>query len=151
MPTKKTVKKVTKKVLKKAVLKKKAVKKVVKKTTKKKPVKKTIKKVTKKVIKKATKKVIKKTANKSLVFANEQTSFWVSNGKILNSMIALRDALDEMEKEVYQYHAGNAQNDFANWVAVVLADQKCASALEKAKTPLSAKTTVVRHLRYYSI
>lgn len=140
MPTKKTAKKVTKKVTKKAALKKKAVaKKLTKKTAKK------------KASKKAVKKVVKKTAKKPLVYANEQTSFWVSNGQILNSMIALRDALDEMEKEVYQYHAGNAQNDFANWVAVVLADQKCASDLEKAKTPRSAKTTVVRHLRYYSI
>jgi len=66
-------------------------------------------------------------------------------------LLALRDALDEMEKEVYAYHAGNAQNDFANWVAAVLADNACATDLQKAKTPKSAKTTVVKHLKYYSV
>lgn len=132
----------TKKVTKKAVAKK---------TVKKKVAKKAVKKVAKKITKKPTKKVAKKTAKKPLVLANNETSFWVTNGQILNSLIALRDALDEMEKEVYSYHAGNAQNDFANWVSAVLADPVCASELQKAKTPKSAKTVVVRHLKLYSV
>lgn len=88
---------------------------------------------------------------KPLVYADNQTSFWVSNGQILNSLIALRDALDMMEKEVYHYHAGEAHNDFANWVAAVLCDVDCAKDLEKAKTPTSARTVVVKHLKTYSI
>ncbi len=88
---------------------------------------------------------------KPLVYADNQTSFWVSNGQILNSLVALRDALDAMEKEVYHYHAGEAHNDFANWVAAVLCDEDCAKDLEKAKTPTSAKTVVVKHLKAYSV
>lgn len=128
----------TKKVTKKAVAKKTASKKVAKKTTAKKTV---------------AKKVAKKTSSnkkKPLVYADNQTSFWVSDGQILNSLVALRDALDVMEKEVYEYHAGKAQNDFSNWVATVLADNACAKDLEKAKTCKSAKTAVVRHLKFYS-
>lgn len=159
MPTKKTKKAPAKKTAAKKAVKKAPVKKAVKKTaakkiTKKAPAKKAVKKST---AKKATKKVAKKVASKkksgkkSLTYANEQTAFWVTNGQILNSLIALRDALDEMEKEVYSYHAGGAHNDFANWVGAVLSDSKCATELEKAKTPNSAKTVVVKHLKSYSI
>ncbi len=151
MPTKKVKKTATKKVAKKSVVKKVA-KKAVKKTAVKKVAKKPTKKVAKKTAK-TTKKVVTKRAkpSRNLVFANEQTCFWVTNGQILNSLVALRDALDEMEKEVYAYHAGNAHNDFANWVAVVLNDNDCAKDLEKAKTSRSAKTTIIRHLKTYSI
>jgi hypothetical protein len=129
MPTKKIVKKVP-----------------VKKVAKKAPAKKAVKKAPAKKV--SPKKVSK---GKELVYANEQTSFWVTNGKILNSLVALRDALEEMENEVYLYHAGGAHNDFANWVGAVLADAKCATELEKAKTPSSAKTVVAKHLKTYRV
>ena len=122
---------------KKAVVKKEAKKLVKDKKAKKSPVKKST--------------APKTSAKKSLVYSNEQTSFWVRNGQVLNSLVALRDALDDMEKEVYLYHAGGTHNDFANWVAAVLSDTKCATDLEKAKTPRSAKTVVVRHLKLYSV
>ncbi|NCN12074.1 hypothetical protein GW937_02010 [Candidatus Kaiserbacteria bacterium] len=106
-------------------------------------------KVSKKV---ATKKnTAKKNDKRSLVYAPDQKSFWVKNGQILNSLIALRDALEEMESEVYFYHAGEAHNDFAKWVADVLADDACAVELGKAKNPKSAKTVIVKHLKSYSI
>ncbi|MCA9362222.1 hypothetical protein KC906_02510 [Candidatus Kaiserbacteria bacterium] len=127
------------------------------KTTKKPVAKKATKTVTKKVSKKVVKKAAPKkqgakvASKKELVYADNQKSFWVTNGQILNSLVALRDALDEMEKEVYSYHAGTAHNDFANWVSDVLCDQACAVDLEKAKTPKSAKTVVVRHLKTYTV
>ena len=136
MPTKKTIKKVPAK----KVVPKKEVKKVAAKS----PVKKVVKKVV------AAKKT-SSTKKKNLVYANNQTSFWVTNGQILNSLVALRDALDEMEKEVYLYHAGGAHNDFANWVGAVLSDSNCANELEKAKTPTTAKTIIVKHLKTYSV
>lgn len=125
-----------------------------KKTTKKATKKKVAKKATKKVTKKTTKKVAKKTANKatkkSLVFASDSESFWAKDGQILNSLVALRDALERMDKEIYTYHVNN-DNDFARWVEAVLQDADCASALRKAKTPNSAKTVVVKHLKLYSL
>lgn len=132
MPTKKSTKAT---ITKKAVTKKALAKKT------------TAKKVATK--KRAAKKV--DAAKKELVFADDQRSFWVHNGRILNSLVALRDALDEMEKEVYTYHAGAAHNDFAQWVSDVLNDHACAVDLSKAKTPKSAKTIVVKHLRTYTI
>jgi hypothetical protein len=142
----------TKKATRKAPAKKAAAKKVAKKATKK-VAKKTVKKTAKKVVKKATKKAPAKKASskKDLVYADGSTAFWMTNGQILNSLVALRDALDEMEKTVYDYHAGGAHNDFANWVDTVLADAACARALEKARTPKSAKTVVVKHLKVYAV
>lgn len=132
MPTKKTTK---------AAAPKKA---VAKKSVKAAATKKAAPKKT--AIKKSTKKT-----KKELVYADNARSFWVTNGQVLNSLLALRDALDEMEKEVYGYHAGKAQNDFAVWVDQVLCDAACAADLHKAKTPKSARTVVVKHLKLYTI
>lgn len=124
-----------------------------KKTTPKKATKKVAKKTVKKAVRKTTKKVAtkKNASNKPLVYSSDSTSFWVSDGQILNSLIALRDALDAMHKDVYLYHATGNENDFANWVEVVLCDGDCAQDLRKAKTQKSAKTAVVRHLKYYAV
>jgi len=138
MPTKNATKKtVTKKKVTKKVVPKKAVKKTVRKS------------VAKKTIKKSAAK--KKATKESLVIAADHESFWVTNGQILNSLVALHNALDEMEKEVYRFHTDKAKNDFANWVDVVLKDTSCAKELLKAKTAKSAKTVVVKHLKSYSI
>lgn len=88
---------------------------------------------------------------KDLVYASDQESFWVHDGEILNSLLALRDALAKMDKDIYQFHAAGEQNDFSLWVDTVLQDPDCAADLTKAKTPRSAKTTVVRYLKLYSI
>jgi hypothetical protein len=141
MPTKKATKKAP---AKKAA--KKVAKKAVKKTTKK-----ATKKVAKKAVKKTAKKTASKKAKKDLVYADNMQSFWVNDGQILNSLLALRDALTEMEKDVYEYHATGWQNDFAQWVDVVLSDAKCAADLRKARTPKSARTVVVRHLKFYAV
>lgn len=145
MPTKKVTKKApAKKTTAKKAVKKASVKKTVKKTTVKKP-------VSKKSVKKTAKKAGGKKTKKELVYSDNKTSFWVTDGQILNSLVALRDALAEMEKEVYSYHAGKAHNHFADWVNDVLADAKCATELKKAMTPKSAKTVVVKHLKFYVV
>jgi hypothetical protein len=126
--------------------KKKPAKKVAKKATKKKGVKKT----TKKAVKKTAKKTTRKSAPKQLVFASEGESFWAKDGQILNSLVALRDAFERMDKDIYKYHITN-DNDFARWVEVVLCDGDCATALRKARTPKTARTVVVKHLKFYEV
>jgi hypothetical protein len=125
---------------------------LLKKTTKKVAPKKATKKVvSKKSVKKTPKKVASKKLKKELVLSDNNKSFWVSNGQILNSLTALRDALQGMDKDIYRYHSTGWQNDFATWVEVVLNDSNCAADLHKAKTPRSARTVVIRHLKFYSI
>jgi hypothetical protein len=113
------------------------------------PTKSVAKKVAKKVT--AAKKSTKKSAGKQLVHADSHTSFWVNDGQILNSLVALRDAFSKMPKDVYEYHSGTGQDDFANWVESVLMDAECADDLRKVKTSSAAKAVVVKHLKNYSL
>jgi len=147
MPTKKPA---TKKPVAKKAAAKKAVKTVAKKVTKKPAAKKVMTKATTKK-KVAAKKVDIKKPVKDLIYASDQESFWTADGEILNSLIALRDALAKMDKDIYQFHAAGEQNDFSVWVDTVLQDQECADDLCEATTPAKAKTTVVRYLKLYSI
>lgn len=120
--------------------------------TKKTPAKKTAKKApAKKAVKKTAKKAPKKSVKKDLVYAENQTSFWTTDGQILNSLVALRDAFESMQKEVYSHHVTKEKNDFSVWVETVLCDAECAASLQKAKTPKTAKTAVVKHLKMYSV
>lgn len=43
----------------------------------------------------------KTTTKKDLVCADDERSFWVTNGQILNSLVALNEAFQEMEKTVF--------------------------------------------------
>jgi len=109
----------------------------------------------KKVAKKATVKKVtttktKKVAKKPLVYADNASSFWLSDGQILNSLIALDDALRAMKKEVFLHHVQDNKHDFADWVDIVLCDAACAADLRKAKTPKTAHTVVTKHLKVYN-
>ena len=139
MPQKKSTKKAAKKAVKKAA--KRSTKKAAKKVTKK---------TTKKTAKQATKRTARTQASRPLVYATNHESFWVTDGQVLNSLRALRDALAVMDAEVYRFHATGEQNDFVVWVAQVLQDADCAAALEKARTPKTARAVVVRHLKHYT-
>lgn len=100
--------------------------------------------------KRATPKRTKKSP-KTLVYATDAESFWVSSGEILNSLVALCDALQHMDKQVFTFHATGESNDFSLWVRHVLQDVECAYALQKAKTPRGARVIIMRHLKLYAL
>lgn len=96
------------------------------------------------------KKTVKKSVVKMpLVYAGNSESFWLSDGQILNSLVALKDALSSMNKTVYGHHVTAQKNDFADWVELVLGDASCAKSLRAAKTTAAAKTAVTKHLKHY--
>ena len=98
------------------------------------------------------KKVVKKSVTKkTFVYAHDSESFWLSDGQILNSLVALKDALGKMDKTTYAHHVTASKNDFAEWVEQVLDDTECAQSLRGAKTATAAKSVVVKHLKDYSI
>lgn len=125
-------------------------------TTSKASTKIAVKKVAKKSVAKKTVAVTKKTpmkkasTPKTLVYAKNEQSFWVSNGEVLNSLTALYQALASMDEEVFTYHVTKDKNDFSDWVEVVLCDEVCASDLRKAKNPDKACMVVAKHLKKYS-
>ena len=96
------------------------------------------------------KKISHTPAKKTLVMATNYNSFWMNDGQILNTLVALAGALNGMETAVYKYHTNNGRHDFANWVEDVLRDTQCAAALRKAKTAKTAHAVVVKYLAGYS-
>lgn len=148
--TKTTAKVVKKSTAKKVVAKKTPVKKVAAKkvTVKKAPAKKTTtKKVTaKKKATKATKKVAK-----DLVYSNNEQSFWLSDGQVLNSLLALHEALLLMSDDIFYHHVNDDKNDFAEWVDYVLCDGDCAIELRKADSKDKVVKVVKKYLKTYKI
>ena len=108
----------------------------------------------KKVVKKASVKKVapkKVAAKKTIVYADNTHSFWVNDGQVLNSLIALQDALLSMQESVFKHHVSKDKHDFADWVDSVLCDSTCAADLRKTKAPTSARTVVVKHLKSYDV
>jgi hypothetical protein len=157
-PAKKTVTKATKKVAtKKSAPKKKPAAKAkvmsAKAATKAKtPAKKAVK-TKKTATKKAAvpKKAAAKKPAKELVYAADHQSFWTTDGQVLNSLLALSDALTDMETGAFEFHIAGDQNDFSLWVETVLCDGECAAELAKAKTQKRAQSVVKKHLKTYSL
>ena len=88
---------------------------------------------------------------RSLVQASDGHSFWVSDGQILNDLVSLANSFKSMDTLIYHYHVQSTQNDFADWVELVLGDAACAAALRRARTPKTAHAVVVKHLNYYNL
>ncbi len=124
-----------------------------KKITPKVVVKKTVAKVAPKKLAVTAKKVTSKkpAPAKTLVYASNDNSFWVSDGQVLNSLVALQEALSKMQNEVFAYHVKKDRNDFADWVNFVLCDGTCSSDLRKTKTKADASAVVSKHLKSYKI
>lgn len=110
------------------------------------------KSVVKKIPPRTTRMVTTKTRGKRpLVTAPDQKSFWVSDGQILNDLVALANSFESMNKLIYSYHVQKSHNDFAEWVETVLEDPACATALRKARSPKTARAVIIQHLKYYIV
>ncbi len=146
MPTKTST--ISKKTITKIATTKPVVKKIVKPVVK--PV---VKKVaTKKVATKTKKATAKKAVTgKALVYADNDHSFWVKNGEVLNSLTALYQALASMDDAVFAHHVTKDKHDFSDWVDSVLDDKVCAKDLRKAKNQDKACAVIALHLKKYRI
>ena len=68
---------------------------------------------------------------------------------MLNSLIALKEAISVITVEQFEFHAGGDQNDFAIWVETILLDVNCAKELRKVKTQKTAEKKVATALKKY--
>lgn len=75
--------------------------------------------------------------------------FWANNGAVLSTLRDLRNELNNMTDEEYQYHANADRNDFADWVESVLCDDVCAKGLRRARRRATAYSCVKRCLVHY--
>lgn len=90
-------------------------------------------------------------SQRPLVYTIDAQAFWASDGTVLNSLLALRDAFSGMPKSVFSHHVTAGKNDFATWVDEVLGDGDCAKDLRSAKTAAAAKKVVLQHLKKYHV
>jgi hypothetical protein len=85
---------------------------------------------------------------KSLILADTEPekSFWLSDGRTLKNLKELKDALDTMDEEVWNFHVSAEKNDFANWVEGVFGDKQLGISLRKVKSPRTAAKRVASKL-----
>lgn len=77
--------------------------------------------------------------------ASSDQCFWVHDGPILKNAPELVQALQTMSDEQFDYHTKRDGNDFAQWVADVLEDARCASAVKRARTRAGMLRALVHH------
>jgi len=75
-----------------------------------------------------------------------EKSFWMSDGRTLKSLADLKDALETMTQEVWNYHVTSEKNDFANWVEGVFGEKQLGLSLRKVKSPKTAAKRVASKL-----
>jgi hypothetical protein len=76
----------------------------------------------------------KSQASKMLGQVPEANVFWCHDGQVLRDMKELRDALDTMSDETFNYHSNEFKKDFSTWVREIVGDEKLAKEMEAAKT-----------------
>ena len=78
--------------------------------------------------------------------AEPEKSFWMCDGRTLKNLKELKEALETMDDEVWNYHVTPEKNDFANWVEGVFGDRQLGLSLRKVKSPKTAAKRVASKL-----
>lgn len=101
--------------------------------------------------KKKTKSSSKELQKVGLVCAVGDQCFWANDGLVLATLADLRDAFASMSEETYSHHVTQERNDFADWVALVLLDAKCAQDLRRARSVADSLDIVTKRLASYVV
>jgi hypothetical protein len=81
-------------------------------------------------------------AQRVLRHVADERRFYCHDGKILNNLYELKNALEKMNHACYNHHVTNEKNDFARWVREVLGDDKLANELSKVTSQKEASLFV---------
>lgn len=76
---------------------------------------------------------------------SQEKYFWLKNGQPIRSFKELLEAMDFIDDETFRHHVTENRNDFANWVAEVLEEEKLA---EKIRTK-TAKEELIKILKQH--
>ena len=64
-----------------------------------------------------------------------EKSFHIRNhGKTFRSLKEMKENIDLISEEDFQFHMKNGNNDFSEWIKYVIKDEKLAAAIKKIKT-----------------
>ena len=72
--------------------------------------------------------------------------FMVANGRLLNDLKDLAEALEEMGEDTYYHHVNDARNDFSNWIGEVLKEKDLAEKMGGIRSRIEAKACVLKHI-----
>lgn len=95
---------------------------------------------------KKTTKTVSPKKNKALIDASPECCFWINNGPIVKNLIELRDALNQITDEQFDYHAKRDGNNFAKWIDEVLQAAECAKKLSHTKNRKEAILILERYI-----
>ena len=87
-------------------------------------------------------KILSEDAERRLANVPEEHKFWCHDGCVMKNLQELRDALANMNDEVFAYHANADRNDFSNWVREIIKDETLARQLARSRDRASAARTV---------
>jgi hypothetical protein len=88
-----------------------------------------------------------KDAAKILADVPVEKRFWCHDGRYLKNLDELKDALEQMTDEVFQYHTNAEKTDFSNWVNDVIGDEKLSRDLVKCTTRADAARVVAARVK----
>ena len=72
--------------------------------------------------------------NKSWLDVPHENKFYSNDGKMLNNLSELPDALKMMDNSTFSHHVSKENNDFANWIDHVMGEKKLAEDLRQLKS-----------------
>lgn len=81
---------------------------------------------------------------KKLTNVPENKKFWVCDGRVLNNLKDLENALRTMNDGTYRYHANDKKNDFYNWIKYVFNNSKLADEIKNSRNQISAANKLKR-------
>ncbi len=86
-------------------------------------------------------------AQKFLTIVPEEYVFKCHDGRVLENMKELGDALATMADETFAYHSNSEKKDFSNWVRDVIGDERLAMDLEMCLDRVQAARIVAASCR----
>jgi hypothetical protein len=92
----------------------------------------------------------KDVAARILSDVSQDKAFWLCDNRQLKNLKELSAALADMSPEVYRYHVNKEKNDFANWIAGAIGDEKLAEDILKSKSQASLAEKIAKRLTQLS-
>ena len=74
--------------------------------------------------------------------------FFCNDGCINASLQELANCMDHMTEAIYNHHVTSSNNDFSNWILVVLGDSKLAADLTKASDRTEAAILITKRIAW---
>lgn len=73
--------------------------------------------------------------------------FYLVDGRVLQNLRQLSDALTNIHEDVFKHHVNSERNDFSNWAKDVFQEKSLSNQLKLCKTPVSCQRVLGKYLK----